>query len=296
MMTRFSRQNRILPSPKVCVAGLRARSSFAAAAFAALVALLLPIPSHAQIAATVDSSGKMTFINSNPAPSSQKAHARSTITTPAAPAYSQPVVSDVDRPPAVRPIQSLAPTKHIAQLPPAVPSTADTESTGSFVNPPAPTTDPIDQIVQQSAERHRVDPALVKAVISTESGWNPNAISRKGAEGLMQLIPDTAERFGVGNPFDPAQNVEGGTTYLKWLLDRYNGDLRKTLAAYNAGEGAVDHVGGVPRYRETQEYVQKVTHAYFEPGSGRNPTLWEPPKPPVRREVDSNGHVVFTNE
>jgi soluble lytic murein transglycosylase-like protein len=195
------------------------------------------------------------------------------------------------------PRQAPAKPKPVA-APPAVPMTADTEATGSFVKPPAPAADedPIDRIVKEAAERHRVDPALVKAVITTESGWDPHAISRKGAEGLMQLIPGTAERFGVGNPFDPAQNVEGGTTYLKWLLDRYNGDLRKTLAAYNAGEGAVDQVGGVPRYRETQQYVQKVTHAYFQPGSGRNPTLWEPPRPPVRREVDSNGRVVFTNE
>jgi Transglycosylase SLT domain len=188
------------------------------------------------------------------------------------------------------------PKRVVEQLPPAVPMTADTESTGSFVKPPAPTTDPIDRIVQEAAERHKVDPALVKAVISTESGWNPHAVSRRGAAGLMQLIPDTAERFGVGNPFDPAQNVEGGTTYLKWLLDRYKGDLPKTLAAYNAGEHAVDLYRGVPRYPETQQYVQKVTHAYFLPGSGRNPTLWEPPRPPVRREVDSNGRVVFTNE
>jgi soluble lytic murein transglycosylase-like protein len=213
---------------------------------------------------------------------------------------SRPVAAptpDIDSVPAATLIPVPAkPKRVVEQLPPAIPVTADTQATGSFVKPPAPTTDPIDRIVQEAAERHKVDPALVKAVISTESGWNPHAVSRKGAEGLMQLIPDTAERFGVGNAFDPAQNVEAGTTYLKWLLDRYNGDLPKTLAAYNAGEHAVDLYRGVPRYPETQQYVQKVTHAYFQPGSGRNPTLWEPPRPPVRREVDSNGRVVFTNE
>jgi soluble lytic murein transglycosylase-like protein len=150
--------------------------------------------------------------------------------------------------------------------------------------------------VQEAAQRHSLDPALVKAVITTESGWNTRAISQKGAVGLMQLIPSTAQRFGVGNPFDPAQNVEGGTTYLKTLLDRYNGDLTKSLAAYNAGERAVDLSGGVPAYRETQQYVQKVTSAYFRPGSGRTSTLWSPPRPTVRREVDTNGRVVFTNE
>ena len=100
---------------------------------------------------------------------------------------------------------------------------------------PATPPDRLDRIVREAAERHQVDPALVKAVISTESGWNPQAVSRKGAVGLMQLIPETAQRFGVGNPYDPAQNVEAGTTYLKTLLDRYDGDLNKSLAAYNAG-------------------------------------------------------------
>ena len=156
--------------------------------------------------------------------------------------------------------------------------------------------DRIDKIVNDAAARHEVDPALVKAVINTESGWNPAAISRKGAVGLMQLIPGTAQRFGVGNPFDPAQNVEAGTSYLKTLLDRYNGDLSKSLAAYNAGEGVVDRVGGVPWYPETQRYVRKVTDAYFRPDSGRNSTLWNPPKPRVRKEVQTDGRVIFTNE
>jgi len=161
---------------------------------------------------------------------------------------------------------------------------------------PAEPEDRLDRIVREAAERNKLDPALVKAVISTESGWNPNAVSRKGAVGLMQLIPETAQRYGVNNSFDPAQNIEGGTKYLKSLLDRYNGDLTKSLAAYNAGERTVDVNGGVPAIPETQRYVQKVTNAYFQPGSGRNPTRWSPPKPPVRRETDSNGRVVFTNE
>jgi soluble lytic murein transglycosylase-like protein len=161
---------------------------------------------------------------------------------------------------------------------------------------PATPPDRLDRIVREAAERHQVDPALVKAVISTESGWNPQARSRKGAVGLMQLIPETAQRFGVGNPYDPAQNVEAGTTYLKTLLDRYDGDLNKSLAAYNAGEHAVDRSGGVPAFRETRQYVQKVTNAYFQPGSGRSSTPWSPPKPHVRQATDSSGRVVFTNE
>ncbi len=112
----------------------------------------------------------------------------------------------------------------------------------------------------------------------------------------MQLVPQTAQRYGVNNSFDPAQNVEGGTMYLRSLLDRYNGDLNKSLAAYNAGEGAVDRSGGVPGIPETQRYVQRVTDAYFRPSSGRDTSLWSSPRAQVRKEVDSNGRVIFTNE
>lgn len=155
----------------------------------------------------------------------------------------------------------------------------------------------LERIVDEVAERHKVDPALVNAVISTESSWNPQAISDKGAMGLMQLIPGTAERFGVGNPFDAAQNIEGGTAYLKTLLNRYNGDLTLSLAAYNAGEQAVDRSGGLPPFRETRQYVRKVKDAYFRPGSGRNPASgWTPPRIPIRKTVDAQGQVVYTNE
>jgi len=167
---------------------------------------------------------------------------------------------------------------------------------GSAASPASPSSGPLDRIVRDAAERHNLDPALVKAVISTESGWNPLAVSRKGAVGLMQLIPETAQRFGVGNSFDPAQNVEGGTMYLKTLLDRYNGDLNKSLAAYNAGERAVDQSGGVPAIPETQRYVQKVTDEYFRPGMGHDSSPGDPSRSIVREEVDSSGRVVFTNE
>lgn len=159
-------------------------------------------------------------------------------------------------------------------------------------NPPGT----LDRIVSEAAKRHSLDPNLVKAVITTESGWNPRAISRKGAIGLMQLEPGTAERFGVQNPFDPTQNVEGGSAYLKSLLDRYNGDLTKTLAAYNAGEHAVDSSGGVPPIPETELYVQKVTNRYFQPGSGASGSHWMPRPLPIRKEVEAGGKVVFTNQ
>jgi soluble lytic murein transglycosylase-like protein len=99
---------------------------------------------------------------------------------------------------------------------------------------------------------------LIHAVIRQESGYDPYAVSHKGAKGLMQLMPATAKRFGVKDVFDPAENVQGGVKYLRQLLDRYDGDRRLALAAYNAGEGAVDRFGGVPPYRETQDYVDRI--------------------------------------
>lgn len=109
-----------------------------------------------------------------------------------------------------------------------------------------------------AAARHGVDPAFVRAVVHAESAFNPNAVSRVGAQGLMQLMPATADRFGVEDPFVPAQNIEGGTRYLAWLLRRFNGDTRLAAAGYNAGEGAVDRYGGVPPYEETQRFVERV--------------------------------------
>jgi soluble lytic murein transglycosylase-like protein len=112
-------------------------------------------------------------------------------------------------------------------------------------------------IVEQTAALHGVDPALVHSVISVESGFNPLAVSPKGAQGLMQLIPATARRFGVTDSFDARQNIEAGVKYLRYLQDMFKDD-KLALAAYNAGEGAVMKYGGVPPYRETEHYVQKV--------------------------------------
>jgi soluble lytic murein transglycosylase-like protein len=155
--------------------------------------------------------------------------------------------------------------------------------------------DGAEKIVREAAERHRVDPALVRAVIETESGWNPAAKSRKGAIGLMQLIPTTAQRFGVNDAWSPQQNVDAGVRYLKVLLQRYDGNLDLALAAYNAGEGAVDRAHGIPAFRETRDYVQKVQNAYFRPGSGRLDGLWINPRA-IHKNVESSGRIIFTNE
>ncbi len=127
--------------------------------------------------------------------------------------------------------------------------------------PPRNAPDALVRFVRLSAPEYQLEPHLVLAFIATESNFNPSAVSPKNAQGLMQLIPETAARFGVRNAMDPAQNVRGGMAYLRWLLARYQGDVVLAAAAYNAGEGAVDRYMGVPPYAETRQYVWKIVSA-----------------------------------
>jgi len=119
---------------------------------------------------------------------------------------------------------------------------------------------PYGKLIFQAAERHDLSPRLVAAVIRAESAFDPRALSHKGARGLMQLMPATAKRFGVRNTelYEPARNLEAGTRYLSWLVKRFDEDLPRVLAAYNAGEGAVDRYDGVPPYRETRNYIRRI--------------------------------------
>ncbi len=120
-----------------------------------------------------------------------------------------------------------------------------------------------DPMIRRASERYSVNWTLVKAVIKAESNFNPTAVSRKGAKGLMQLMPVTANALGINDPFDPEENLRGGVSYLRYLLDLFQGDLRLALAAYNAGENAVFQYNGVPPYKETRTYVQRVLR-YFQ--------------------------------
>jgi soluble lytic murein transglycosylase-like protein len=151
--------------------------------------------------------------------------------------------------------------------------------------------DDIDSAIEQAAARHNVDPNLVRAVVKVESNFNPNAVSRKGAMGLMQLMPATARQLKLKNPFDPEQNVDAGVRHLKQLLESYGGDVKLTLAAYNAGAGAVARSSGVPRYAETQNYVRRITNLYYG-GSDVNSGVSHDP---VRIQRDARGVLHISN-
>jgi soluble lytic murein transglycosylase-like protein len=168
---------------------------------------------------------------------------------------------------------------------------------------PAPASS-IAETVDRIARQNQLSPELVHSVIRAESNYDPNAVSRKGAQGLMQLIPATARRFGVSDAFDPADNIQGGARYLKYLLALYQGDEALALAAYNAGEGAVARYGGVPPFAETLDYVAKVRKR-LAGAAGPSPT--EPPTSvsgaaettpaevhnPIREVMDANGKVYY---
>lgn len=152
---------------------------------------------------------------------------------------------------------------------------------------------PLDDLIEEAADEHQVDAELIRAIIQVESNYNPYAVSPRGARGLMQLIPATARRFGVRDIFDPRANLDGGIRYLKYLMEMFRGDLRLSLAAYNAGENMVDRNRGVPPYRETQDYLRKIERLYplqSLPQLGRQST-----EPGIMKFVDSKGVVHFSN-
>lgn len=149
----------------------------------------------------------------------------------------------------------------------------------------------VDKAINDAAQRHGVDANLVRAIIQIESGFNTHAVSRKGALGLMQLMPTTARSLKVTNPFDPAQNVDAGVRHLKGLLESYKGDIPLSLAAYNAGAGAVARNGNnIPPFAETREYVRRITNIL-----GNSPRAWSSYGAPLHMARDERGVLTITN-
>jgi soluble lytic murein transglycosylase-like protein len=166
--------------------------------------------------------------------------------------------------------------------------------------------EPLGAVIDRIAREHEMDPLLVRSMISVESDFNPSAVSHKGAQGLMQLIPETARRFGVANVFNPIENIEGGVKYLKHLLELHGGNFALALAAYNAGEGAVAQYGGIPPYPETRNYVHQVWKRWGEARRSDNErqeltarALPAASAPKVHNEihevVDENGRVTYVS-
>ena len=261
---------------------------------------LLSLPAHAaeSIAAHLDANGRMVFVNEDPsvlpaASASKKSTASKTSATGRRViATSEQDKKAEDKIAATSSAEPSTPKETSASQDQAAPEAASATSIQSQGdNAPAAATD-LDAMIEQAAAKHQIDPELVKAIVRVESNYNPRAVSPAGALGLMQLIPATAMRFGVANPFDPQANLDGGIRYLKYLLGQYGGNLQLSLAAYNAGEDAVARNGGtIPAYRETQDYIRKIAQLYPQqamPGG-------LPPVPTIVKFMDSTGVVHFSN-
>jgi len=174
---------------------------------------------------------------------------------------------------------------------------------------PAPPVTPapaLSATVDQIAQQNQIPAQLIHSVIQVESNYDPNAVSPKGALGLMQLIPSTARRFGVSNALDPADNIQGGARYLKYLMELYQGDEALALAAYNAGEGAVARYGGIPPFPETQNYVAAVERRRQNPAPKEtstapaavqsNETPTAEAYNPIRAVKDTSGRIYYTSQ
>jgi hypothetical protein len=187
----------------------------------------------------------------------------------------------------------VAPSLAPARMVPRRQAHPSTVSDPQPVSDPTPDTQALRLMAARAAQHYDVDPLLVDSVIHVESGYNPLAVSPKGAMGLMQLIPATARRFGVTNPFDPKENIEAGVRYLKYLQGLF-GDDRLALAAYNAGEAAVARHGWIPPYPETQNYVDQVGKRYGEARRAAESQPLQPPeekRPVIEQFLDAEGRL-----
>ena len=177
--------------------------------------------------------------------------------------------------------------------PPVLPAYQPTAS----MNPErkaALTAEGLNQLVSRAGARHQIDPDFIRSVIKAESGFHQNAVSSKGALGLMQLMPGTASELGVTNPFDPNSNVEGGTRYLRDLLEKYDFDVNKALAAYNAGPKRVDKYHGIPPYNETQAYISRIIRDFNRQKIAKNPALAKKRPSSANKRVGPNKPAAAT--
>jgi soluble lytic murein transglycosylase-like protein len=243
------------------------------------------------IATTTAADGRKVFINNADSPHPATADSREGVVgeSPAAPPVHYIYWSNTQRRWKPVPMQSAAARRAraaaaevIAATQSASPDAAADPAVNTF------TSERVNAAIELAAARNNVDPNLVRAVIKVESNFNPRAVSRKGAMGLMQLMPSTARSLRVAHPFDPTENIDAGVRHLKQLMENFGGDLKLSLAAYNAGAGAVQRHNGVPPYAETQAYVRQITSLY------RNANLL-PGARPITVSRDAEGHLLFSN-
>jgi hypothetical protein len=251
-----------------------------------VIATFLPIttPSHAQnaITAAVDDDGRKIYVNDS---------------IPAVPVRKNPTYISsglVYWSPSAHRWKSVASAKVRAARSAAAEVSQSQQISGVVRGTPF-TQQEIDSAINAAAARHNVDPNLVRALIKVESNFNPNALSRKGAMGLMQLMPQTARQLKVTNPFDPEQNVDAGVRHLKQLMESYGGDVKLSLAAYNAGAGAVARSGGIPRFAETRNYVNRISGLYFGGSNAGYRIFGMPLREPVRMQRDERGVLYMSN-
>jgi len=256
-----------------------------------LATLFVPIPARAEsgaITSTTDESGRKIYINGDGPSTASK--------TAAPTAFRSSLVYWSSTEHRFKPVPTSGAVMRAARSAASEVNTyLDGRAQSHQILNHAFTQEEIDAAIEQAAARHNVDPSLVRSVVKVESNFNPNAVSRKGAMGLMQLMPSTARSLNVSNPFDPAQNVDAGVRHLRNLLDSYGGNVSLSLAAYNAGSGAVARSAGVPHFRETQNYVRRITNLYnrgSEPGSY---VFGSPSHDPVHVERDARGVLHISN-
>ncbi len=281
------RPGKVLPLPKACP-GMRKRLQLALMATPAIATLLSFTPcaqaaTNAPISPTTDEGGHKVYVNDVVAPAPRQTFR----------AQQNRLVfwSTTERRWKSVPHANVQAAKSAAaevdQYLGKSSSEQNSSSRGGF------TQREIDCAIDKAAARHNVDPNLVRALVKVESNFNPNAVSRKGAMGLMQLMPQTARQLKVSNPFNPEENVDAGVRHLKQLLESYGGDVRLSLAAYNAGSGAVARSSGIPKYAETRNYVKRITQLY---GGGLGSSYFGgASREPVTVQRDARGVLYISN-